>query len=164
MKVNNKGFTLVELLATIVILSILMAIMIPSVNYLIEKSKKDNYDNLKSSIIVAAKVYMSENRYNITLDLGADGKLCDGNETEDISYIGDNKLLEFNKLPISILVDSKILSTNTDGNILNPKDKNKILDKNNSYILIKYQCSTKDYIYKIEEKEKGDLDDSLKWY
>ena len=159
MKINNKGFTLIELLASIVILSILIAIMVPSVNYLIEKNKNDNYDNLKKSIISAAKVYISDNRYNITLDLGEDSKLClDSTVEEDISSIGENNLknlLGVNKVPISLLVDSKTLSTNSEGNILNPKDKNKILDKNNSYVLIKYQCSTKDYNYAIDEGEEG---------
>ena len=166
MKINNKGFTLIELLASIVILSILIAIMVPSVNYLIEKSKNDNYENLKSSIITAAKVFISDNRYNITLDLG-DGELCEGNaDTEDISNIDENNLEELlgvSKIPIKLLVNSKALSTNSDGNIINPLNKNKKLNLDYSYVLIKYQCNTKDYTYKIEEKEKGDSDDSLKW-
>lgn len=153
MKINNKGFTLIELLASIVILSILIAIMVPSVNYLIEKNKEDNYDNLKKSIISAAKVYISDNRYNITLDYGKN--LCDSGEIEEkIASINEDTLTD-SKLPIQWLVDSKTLSTNSEGKIINPKDKNKTLNKNNSYVLIKYQCSTKDYNYAIDEGEEG---------
>ena len=39
---NNKGFTLIEVLAVIVILSILMAIMVPSVGNIIQKNRKSN--------------------------------------------------------------------------------------------------------------------------
>ena len=174
MKINNKGFTLIELLASIVILSILIAIMVPSVNYLIEKNKNDNYENLKKSIISAAKVYISDNRYNITLDLTAnDGEFCQNStDTEDIASINVAVLTE-SKLPIQWLVDNKLLSTNS--KIINPKDKSSKLILSDdtdpdfsipnkwSYVLVEYQCSTKDYTYKIEEELKGDSDDSLKW-
>lgn len=156
MKINNKGFTLIELLASIVILSILIAIMVPSVNYLIEKNKNDNYDNLKKSIISAAKVYMSDNRYNITLNLTAnDGELCQNStDTEDIASINGENLTD-SKLPIKLLVESKTLSTNNEGKIINPEYKSKSLKLNESYVLVKYQCSTKDYTYAIDEGEKG---------
>lgn len=158
MKINNKGFTLIELLASIVILSILIAIMVPSVNYLIEKNKNDNYDNLKKSILSATKVYISDNRYNIALEYGSE--LCSSTEIEEnVSKIGENNLknlLGVNKVPISLLVDSKTLSTNSDGKIINPKDKNSELNLSVSYVVVKYQCSTKDYTYILEN-------DFLKW-
>jgi len=148
MNLNNKGFTLVEILAIIIILSTLAIIMVPSVNYLIEQNKVDNYKSLESSIINAAKVYISDNRYNITLKYGPN--LCGTGETEeDISKILTNNLID-SKLPIKVLIDSKDLSTNNEKNIINPKT-NEILDLENSYILVKYQCSTKDYIYTLEE-------------
>ena len=162
MKINNKGFTLIELLASIVILSILIAIMVPSVNYLIEKNKNDNYDNLKKSIISAAKVYLSDNRYNITLDYDDYDGLCNSGEdtTENIASINEDTLTD-SKLPIQWLVDSKTLSTNSEGKIINPKDKKESLklnteESNYSYVLVKYQCSTKDYTYILEN-------DFLKW-
>lgn len=162
MKINNKGFTLIELLASIVLLSILIAIMVPSVNYLIEKNKYDNYDNLKKSIINAAKVYISDNRYNITLNYADYDGLCNSAEdiTEDIASINGVNLKD-SKLPIQWLVESKTLSTNSGGKIINPKDKNKILKLGTegteySYVLLKYQCSIKDYTYTLEN-------DSLKW-
>ena len=147
MKLNNKGFTLVEVLAVVVILSILIAIMVPNVNYLINKNKEDNYKSLKSSIISAAKVYISDNRYNITLAYG--DNLCGTGEVEEnISRILTSDLND-SKLPIKLLIDSKDLSTKN-GSIINPKT-NQTLDLNASYVLIKYQCSTKDYTYNLEE-------------
>ena len=68
MRFDNKGFTLVEVLAVIVILGVLMAIMIPNVGNIIQKNKSDSYDSLKKSLVAAAKVYISDNRYEITID------------------------------------------------------------------------------------------------
>lgn len=153
MKLNNKGFTLVEVLAVVVILSILIAIMVPSVNYIINKNKEDNYKNLEASIISATKVYLSDNRYNITLDYGI--KLCDTSE-ESIANIAGNIITD-NKLPIRLLIDSKNLSTDSEGRIINPKNYDEYLDveTNNtleeSYVIIKYQCSNKNYTYTLEE-------------
>lgn len=42
---NKKGFTLVELLAVIVILAIILAIAIPSITSLIENSKKGSFES-----------------------------------------------------------------------------------------------------------------------
>lgn len=167
MKINNKGFTLIELLAAVVILSIIVAIMVPSVNYLINKNKEDNYNALKASIISAAKVYISDNRYNITLKYDDNGGLCGIDEDEeDIAKIvinGAESILNNSKLPIKLLVESKTLSTISEDKIINPRDKNQSLNLDSSYVLVKYQCNTKDYTYKIEEIDKGDLDNSLKW-
>lgn len=168
MKLNNKGFTLIEILAVVIILSVLIVIMVPSVNYLIDKNKEDNYKSLKAGIISAAKVYLSDNRYNITLSYG--DTLCDTDE-ENIASIAGNTLKD-SKLPIKLLIDSKDLTTNSEGNITDPRDKSKILDINYnfedsngdgilddteySYVLVKYQCSKKDYTYTLE-------DNSLLW-
>ena len=146
MKLNNKGFTLIEVLAVVVILSVLAAIMVPSVNYIINQNKENNYENLKNSIISAAKIYLSDNRYEISIN-----KLC-SNATEKIAITSINgKNLTDSKLPIKWLVDSKSLSTNSDGDIINPSDKNKKLNLDDSYVLVKYQCSNKDYTYTLED-------------
>ena len=68
MNLNNKGFTLVELLAVVVILSILLAFMYPNVNKLINENKEKNYEKLESSIKSAAKMYISDYRYKISVD------------------------------------------------------------------------------------------------
>ena len=44
-KINSKGFTLVELLAVIVIMGILMMVAIPAVTRTIENSRKDTFIN-----------------------------------------------------------------------------------------------------------------------
>ena len=141
---NNKGFTLIEVLAVIVILSILMAIMVPSVGNIMKKNKEDNYQNLKDSIISAAKIYISDNRYQITV-----GSCTTQNAKVDVLSI-NNVTLTDSKITIQTLANAGNLKTTSDGKIINPKDK-KSLNLDNSYVVVKYQCDKKEYEYQLKE-------------
>ena len=59
---NNKGFTLVELLATVTILGILSVIAISSVSGLLEKGRTEHYKTIEKQMIQAAKSYVQLNR------------------------------------------------------------------------------------------------------
>lgn len=63
---NKRGFTLVELLATIVLLSIISVISYVSISSVIKKNKVNNCRNLIKSIEGASREYVSDNRYNFT--------------------------------------------------------------------------------------------------
>ena len=68
---NKRGFTLIELVATIALLGIIAVISFVSINAVVNKNKENNCEILVSSIITATKDYVSDNRYNIdelTLD------------------------------------------------------------------------------------------------
>ncbi|MGP4080567.1 type II secretion system protein [Pseudalkalibacillus sp. R45] len=59
---SERGFTLVELLATIVILGIIAAIAVPSIGKLLENTKQDAHKANAQQIIEAARLYvLSEN-------------------------------------------------------------------------------------------------------
>ena len=62
---NNKGFTLVELIATIALLSIIAVISFVSITEVINKSRVSDCENIVKSIISATKDYVSDNRYSI---------------------------------------------------------------------------------------------------
>lgn len=144
-KLSNKGFTLIELLAVVVILGVLSAITVPTVTSLINKNKEDNYESLKKSILSAAKIYISDNRYNITLD----STPCnDVNKTRDIKSIDGTDLTD-NKITIITLTNSGNLNDGRE-TIINPKNNNQKLDLDNSYVIVKYNCNTKDYDYTID--------------
>ena len=142
-KLNNKGFSLVEVLAVVVILSVLATIMVPTVSHVINHNKENNYKNVEKSILNAAKMYVSDNRYDITV--GA----CDENGIADVTSFSQNKVL------LSTL--SSYLSSEE---IINPMDDSKKLDFNNSYIIIKFNCNSKKFIY----EEFGVVDEGKKSY
>ncbi|AQX53598.1 type II secretion system protein [Priestia flexa] len=58
---NEKGLTLIELLAVIVILGIIAAIAIPSIGGIIQKSREDAVKADALQILNSAKVYVSSN-------------------------------------------------------------------------------------------------------
>ena len=69
---NKKGFTLVELMAVIVILAILVAIAIPIYINITKGIKEKNYESKKTSIELSAIKYATENdltSHEITLSL-----------------------------------------------------------------------------------------------
>ncbi len=58
---NNKGFSLVELLATIVIIGILAGVGIVSYNAIRAGINEDFYENQKENISLAAQTYLQAN-------------------------------------------------------------------------------------------------------
>lgn len=65
---NQRGLTLVELLAVIVILGIISAIAIPSIGGIIQKSKEDALKADAIAVLNAAKLHISST--NLTPDSG----------------------------------------------------------------------------------------------
>lgn len=150
-KLNNKGFTLVEVLAVIVILSVLTAIMGSSVNHLIAKNKNDNYEKLKDGMVQATKVLLSDYRYEVSVS----GTCNNKNDKLDVIKIGEYKLNELSgvsKIPLKILVDENNIKVNNEGKIIDPRNKEKKFNLNASYVLVKYDCSTKDFYYEIKDE------------
>lgn len=70
MRLNKKGFTLVEILAAIVILGILMGLAIVSVSSILSNSKEGFYDNLEDQLILAAKSYYGDHRTLLPQNIG----------------------------------------------------------------------------------------------
>jgi type IV pilus assembly protein PilA len=57
---KNKGFTLVELLAVIVVLGIILVIAIPNIQQIITNARKEAYERQKKFIADAAKEICSK--------------------------------------------------------------------------------------------------------
>lgn len=62
---TNKAFTLIELLAILVILAILSFILIPTVQNSIQNAKRDVYDNQVSTITSAAESYFINSNFSV---------------------------------------------------------------------------------------------------
>ena len=151
MKLNNKGFTLVEILAVVIILGILTAFMYPNVSKLIEKNKDDNYKQIEKSIITATKIYLSDYRYKISID-----------EEKNITKI-DGQTINENKIPISILVNEGNIKTTKEGIIIYPKNKEQCLNLDESYIKVSYDSNKKDFTYGYSD-EDSEEDKNQKLY
>ena len=145
MKLNYKGFTLVELLAVIAIMGMLAVIMVPTISGVIEENKENSKKNLENSIKSSARAYISDNRYEISLD---DSSCDNNNNKRNITSIGTGtnlKKITNSEISVSILVNEGYLKSNFD-EIINPKT-NKPIKKEESYIVVTYDCSSKDFEY-----------------
>ena len=56
---DKKGFTLIEVLAVIVILAVIAGLIIPNIKRYKDKGNKEYYDKLKDNVVLAAKDYYS---------------------------------------------------------------------------------------------------------
>lgn len=65
---NNKGFTLTELLVTIVIMGIITGLAFPSIRKLQEENKSEEFKAYEKVLVNAAKVYMDSHTNEISND------------------------------------------------------------------------------------------------
>ena len=97
---KKKGFTLVELLAVIIILSLVLVIAVPSVNKYIKQSKEKAYDAQISTIIEAAQAYASTNlellpnRENISVKVTLGQLKSAGLIKEEVKNPNDDKYFD----------------------------------------------------------------------
>lgn len=86
---NNKGFTMIELIMVILILALFAFITTPNVIKLINRNNRDNYNDSIDTIIEATKIYVSDNRYELEFkDSTGNNSFCTPNDSKDIySYI-----------------------------------------------------------------------------
>ncbi len=63
MSKKTRGFSLVELLAVIILLGIVSLIIIPSALRTLENSKKESFKNSVAGLIASATNYMGENDF-----------------------------------------------------------------------------------------------------
>lgn len=57
---NNKGFTLVEVLATFAVMGIILGIAFPAVDRLYSENKKEIYKSYEAGFLAAAKLYVDQ--------------------------------------------------------------------------------------------------------
>ena len=72
---NKRGFTLVELLATITILGILSGIGVVAVSAILNNARKNYYSSLKGTIESAARSYYSDHRALLPVGEGESTKV-----------------------------------------------------------------------------------------
>ena len=103
---KNKGFTLVELLAVIVILAIVSLIAVPSVNGLLRKSRTNMFCKKVESIEAAAKYYAQDYADKLTFN-------------NDISSVKVATLLEYGYIKEDNKGQNDVKDPRTDADLKN---------------------------------------------
>ena len=164
---NKKGFTLIELIGTITILAIIMAIAIPNVISITRKNKNQTYINDARKMVTLAK-YEFESNANITrpngtengcviirlnnldqseLQKGPESGTYDGNESfVKIIYDKDEKTYAYS---VQIIEE---YSGNRKGLKLTPYDEIVKLDAKNKITTTGFTSSTETGCNTIVEK------------
>jgi len=116
---NKKGFTLIELIATIVILGIVASIGSYAITEIIKSSKEKNYQLLVENIETAAEMLYQDCKY-VTGPSSDTGNECHFYGTSPNDYL---------QVSLSKLITAGFLSSNKTkeqtGVLYNPKEDNK---------------------------------------
>lgn len=95
-RINNKGFSLIEILAVVVILGIVSTIGIFSVTRLIDSSKKHYYESQQNNLVLAARAYVDDHKEVLPRNIGEKKKI-ELKKLYDNNYIKD-KIVDKNKV------------------------------------------------------------------
>jgi type IV pilus assembly protein PilA len=119
-KINKKGFTLVELLAVIVILIIITAIAIPSISSSIERTNDRQKKSKEELIISAAELYLSDHKsyrekfYNgncyITVDSLVPNYIDDEATKHNDERVGNYVFYKSSKIQVSDSISGSVCS------------------------------------------------------
>lgn len=110
---NEKAFTLIELMGVIVVLSILVMISVPVVDKYIKQTKSESAEVQKESLILAARNWASDNKgslpsngnsTNVTIDTLIELGYLDFDIYENLSNfeIDDHLLSEYDSIKITL--------------------------------------------------------------
>lgn len=140
---NNKGFSLIELILVIALLALIGMLSIPNILKVIAKNKVDDYNGTIDSIEKAASLYASDNRYELNFrDYNDNASFCKPTD-DDTKKISAYVTLE-------TLINSKYISTPVKNFCTDEEISGDII------IEIILNCGTRQFSYDIDE------DDTLK--
>ena len=158
---NNKGFTLIEISAVVVILSLLALLIAPIVSQIIKANSEKTYDDQISSIIASAKVWGTEHMNGLPGEMsslqaseiisaakqwsvGNNGELPDVGDSDIIITLATLQAEEF------ISTDLKNVSTGKEFDPL----KTKIIISNNNGT-ISYTVIQEEVTITLDDLQKG---------
>ena len=86
-KMDRRGFTLVEVLAVLVILTIILSIAIPSITASLERSKGKQVTASNDLVLRAAELYVNDYKSNIVNNMDSDECYINVSDLRDEDYI-----------------------------------------------------------------------------
>lgn len=131
MKMKNKGFTLVELVAVVAILGLIALVVYPAVGSVIRNAREETYKDQVDVVITAAKEWSVDN----ATKLSDDGSVY--------------------SLPVSQLIDEGYI---TNDEVKDPRNSSENLNGN---VEIKYNSETKSYVYTYNDEPSKETNISL---
>lgn len=91
----KKGFTLVELLAVMILLGIISLIAIPSISKILNRSREKAYESTKKELIKAAKKYAAEHTSQLPIqELNSAEKCLRINDMVKNGYINEDEVID----------------------------------------------------------------------
>lgn len=127
---KRNGFTLVELLAVLIILMLLITITVPLISNVMKDSRKKATEKLISNIEVSAKKYVTDNIRDM----------------EELNKFG------FINVSLKTLVENKYIQSN----LKNPETKENLFVDDIIYVTLDYNNKL-DVKYDIEQKSKAKI-------
>lgn len=120
----KKGFTLVELMAVLIVLAVISMIALPAIMSSLEESRQKSYDSQVERIIVAAKKWAIDNNDLLP---------------EEGTY----------KVSITTLISGQYIGNVENGKLKNPKSSGEFMD---GCVNITYSEGYNQYIYNYQEE------------
>lgn len=148
-RMNNKGFTLVEMLAVVVILGIIMGIATISVLNVIETSKKRSEKVFVDKVgnLVESYISLEGSKLKVSDDKDISFNKCkrvvdDGNCSGDL--VINSSALELVGFNLSKITDNNLIEK---GDMVNPRNKDKCLNNGSDTLVRVFKDSEKVYYY-----------------
>ncbi len=121
--IDNKGFTLVELMITVAILAVLAAVAIPAYsNYINRAKQSDAIIGLKAAQMAQEHYYSENNAYSSTIDIlpgfndtgAADNSYAKGEYTLTVVSAGTNFVIDASWVDNGKGINDRWVISNTD--------------------------------------------------
>ncbi len=151
MKLNKKGFTLIELIAVIVIIALLFMFVVPNFSKYLEASRQKSEEIFYGEIEDTINNYVSLYKSELELDTSVVKKISKEDSLLGTSY--DVKVYRYEDTYFNKLIDSGILN---EGEFVNPNGNIKY-DKDSSTFTV-YRDS--DYVYCFSYTLKENSEDT----
>lgn len=146
---NSKGFTLVELLATVVLLAIIMGIVLVSTTGGFKKTKEDTEKLFIDTIEDAMDIYLDSDAKNLSYGNEA---VCTINKTHKVGV----KIYKANDITFNDVINSTYHPL-TESDLVNPANDKKC---NATATISIYRDEDFVYYYKINKSEFKDDDNN----